>query len=199
MNPSSPHPQATDAELVSRAQRGDRAAAAALVLRYQDRVYNTCYRMCHHHADSLDLAQGALLRALQALPNFESRSNFFTWLFRIVVNHVLTHRRRKRPESPLRLSDDDTHGHEPTSMEDDDPSVSTQREELHERLHDAISRLEDEFRTVVVLKDIEGMDYAQISEVLDIPIGTVKSRIHRGRMMLRAMLQAVGELPDGRQ
>lgn len=200
VNAGSPQPQASDAELVVRAQDGDRSAAAALVLRYQDRVYNTCYRMCHHHADALDLAQGALMKAMQALPGFESRANFFTWLFRIVVNQVITHRRRRRPELSLtHVEGDEQSDREPESRGEDDPSAATEREELHARLHDALGRLDEEFRVAVVLKDIEDMDYATIGEILNVPIGTVKSRIHRGRMMLRAMLEAVGDSQDGRR
>lgn len=190
----------SDADLVERAQRGDPTASAALVVRYQDRVYNTCLRMCHNTADALDLTQGALLRALAALPRFESRANFFTWLFRIVVNHVITHRRRARPTASLNVTDEQRGvWREPAARrETSDPAMRTEREELCARLNDALARLDDDFRAAVVLKDIEDLDYAQIGEILDVPVGTVKSRIHRGRTMLRAMLAEAEETRDGR-
>ncbi|MFO0838942.1 MAG: sigma-70 family RNA polymerase sigma factor [Phycisphaerae bacterium] len=177
--------------LVERAKRGDAGAAAALIERYQDRVYNTCFRMCRNHADALDMAQTVFVKVLEALPRFETRSSFYTWLFRIAVNVVLSERRRRRvrgaqsldasPESdippPARGADDDAR-----------PSRSAELSELRTQLEAALARLDDEFRIAVVLKDVEGMDYAAIAAILNVPVGTVKSRIHRGRQMLREFL-----------
>jgi RNA polymerase sigma-70 factor (ECF subfamily) len=182
----------SDAELVSRAQRGDPTAFSELVERYQDRVYNLCYRMCHNHADALDLAQSTFLRALQALPRFEVRAKFFTWLFRIAVNQALSHRRarRRQPTLSLRWSDDeDERPFEPPAVDDDDPSQTMARSELHARLEAALGKLDEEFRAAVVLRDVEELDYAAIAEILEVPVGTVKSRIYRGRMMLRELLE----------
>lgn len=182
----------SDAELVRRAQGGAPAAFAELVSRYQDRVFNTCYRMCHNHADALDLTQSTFLRALESLTAFEGRSNFYTWLFRIAVNLTMTHRRKKlrRPVQSLGGPVDAEHclPDPPASDNDDAVSRPGERHELRDRVEWALAQLEDEFRAAVVLKDIEGMDYASIAEVLDVAIGTVKSRIHRGRMLLRDLL-----------
>jgi RNA polymerase sigma-70 factor (ECF subfamily) len=183
----------SDVELVSRAQRGDPAAFSVLVERYQDRVYNVCYRMCHNHADALDLAQSTFLRALEALPRFEVRAKFFTWLFRIAVNLTLSHRRARsrRPVLSLRWSeDDDERSFEPPASDDaDDPAENMAQQELHQRLEAALGKLDEEFRAAVVLRDVEELDYGTIAEILGVPTGTVKSRIHRGRMMLREMLE----------
>lgn len=174
----------SDADLVIRAQRGEKSALGQLVERYQDRIFNTCYRMCHNHADALDLTQAAFLRAWQALPAFESKANFFTWLFRIAMNGAISQRRRRRREtgsleesmSPLeRLA----------------PEREIERMEARTEIEKALDELDDDFRAAVVLKDVEDLNYAQISEVLGLPLGTVKSRIHRGRQMLREKLSGL--------
>jgi RNA polymerase sigma-70 factor (ECF subfamily) len=186
-DPKSP----SDAELVSRAQRGDPTAFAELVVKYQDRVYNTCYRMCHNHADALDLTQSTFLKALEALPRFQVRAKFFTWLFRIAVNLTLSHRRAqsRQPKLLLRQVDDDR-PIEPASTDGpNDPSQRVEQVELHRQLEAALERLDEEFRAAVVLRDIEGLDYAEIADILKVPVGTVKSRIHRGRLMLRDLLE----------
>ena len=182
----------SDAELVLRAQRGEPAAFAELVERYQDRVYNTCYRMCHNHADALDLTQSAFLKALEALPRFQVRAGFYTWLFRIAVNLTLSHRRAesRRPRLSLRHADDEGRSFEPAASNGgNDPAQRLTQLELHQRLEAALQHLDDEFRAAVVLRDIEGLDYAAIAEILGVRVGTVKSRIHRGRLMLRELLE----------
>jgi RNA polymerase sigma-70 factor (ECF subfamily) len=184
--------EVSDAALVSRAQQGDSAAFGGLVVRYQHRVYNTCYRMCNNHDDALDLTQSAFLKAFQALPNFDARASFFTWLFRIAVNLTLSQRRarRRRPTLVLRQFDDDERPCEPADARaQDDPSRIIEQTEMQERLGAALDELDDDFRAAVVLRDVEGLNYAAIAEVLELPVGTVKSRIHRGRLMLRALLE----------
>lgn len=182
-----------DAELVRRAQRGAPAAFGELVARYQDRVYNTCYRMCHHEADARDLTQAAFLRALEGLPRFNARSSFFTWLFRIAMNLTISHRRSQGRRAVYSLDHGRDAEHEPAPVADDsadcDVARPAEQHELRQRVEWALSELDDEFRAAVVLKDIEDLDYAEIAEVLGVPVGTVKSRIHRGRMMLRELLK----------
>lgn len=181
----------SDAVLVARAQRGDNTAFSELVRRYQDRVYNTCYRMCNHEADALDLTQTTFMRAIQAIDRFEARSSFYTWIFRIAVNLTMSHRRQRlrRPSISLDQTNGDGQWREPASAAPTvDASQDLERHELSERLEAALARLDDEFRVAVVLRDIEEMDYATIGEIVGVPVGTVKSRIHRGRMMLRKLL-----------
>jgi RNA polymerase sigma-70 factor (ECF subfamily) len=182
----------SDAELVRRLQHGDASASAELVTRYQDRVFNLCYRMCHNETDALDLAQTAFLRALQNLPRFGGRACFYTWLFRIAVNVVLT-ARRTRSRRPASLDGQTEDGPQAAGLPDcrelDGPAVCEERER-QERVAWALGQLDEEFRAAVVLKDIEDMDYAAIAEVLDVPVGTVKSRIHRGRLVLRDLLRS---------
>jgi RNA polymerase sigma-70 factor, ECF subfamily len=182
----------TDAELVQQAQRGSAAAFGELVLRYQDRIFNTCYRMCRQHADALDLTQTAFVRALEALPRFRGGSGFYTWLFRIAINVTMTHRRTAGRRAVRALDGRaDEEGDAPAmAVTSCDCGVErpVEEDELQQRVADALARLDEEFRAAVVLKDIEGMDYAEIAEVLQVPVGTVKSRIHRGRMVLRELL-----------
>lgn len=191
MSRSTHEPEPTDVELVRRAQLGAAAAFTELVARYQDRVYNTCYRMCHHHADAADLTQATFLRALEALPTFENRASFFTWLFRIAVNLTLSQRRQRVRHATLSLDppagedgrQPDVVSHEP------DAAGRAEQSELHERVGRALTQLDEEFRAAVILKDIEDLDYATIAEILAVPVGTVKSRIHRGRSLLRELLR----------
>ncbi len=181
----------SDAALVTRARSGDTGALSELVTRYQDRIYNACYRMCNHEADALDLTQMAFLRAFQAIDRFEARSSFYTWVFRIAVNLTMSHRRRLSRKPSISLDQPDGDGQWRAAAVDEraiDASRDVERQELCERLQAALARLDDEFRVAVVLKDIEELDYATIAEIVDVPVGTVKSRIHRGRMMLRKLL-----------
>lgn len=182
----------SDAELVQRSQRGDTRAFDDLVRKYQDRVYNMVYRMSRSHADALDITQTAFLRTFESIPRFEARSNFYTWLFRIAVNACITNRRRTKHQPVLLqslVSDDEgaSRGFEPAAPaqsghESDQRVFST-------RLTDALSQIDPEFRAAVLLKDVEDFDYAEIACILEVPIGTVKSRIFRGRAMLRDLLR----------
>jgi RNA polymerase sigma-70 factor, ECF subfamily len=182
----------TDAELVRQAQEGASAAFAELMSRYQDRVFNTCYRMCHNHDDALDLTQTAFLQALQNLRRFRADANFYTWLFRIAVNLTISHRRTagRRATRSLDGSGNDGQATAPEPPgRSDAVSQPVEQRELQQKVECALAQLDDEFRAAVVLKDIEDMDYASIAEVLEVPVGTVKSRIHRGRLLLRELLR----------
>lgn len=183
-----------DATLVRRARSGDSAAFGKLVLRYQDRVYNACYRLCGRRDDAEDLTQTAFVKAYEALPRFEAKSSFYTWLFRIAVNLAISHRRSRGRRKTISLDggNDDRRPDPAAADEDTDVAKTAERSELREHLSAALAELDHEFRAVVVLKDIENMDYATISQVLDLPLGTVKSRLHRGRMALRERLTRSG-------
>lgn len=191
MNRAAHEPELSDAELVRQSRSGQTAAFGVLVARYQDRVFNTCYRICHRHADALDLTQATFLRAFESLERFESRARFYTWLFRIAVNLAISHCRRAR-RRPVPLDDDDEAEAAPlsatvASREPGVVEVAVRREETRQ-VEQALAQLDEEHRAVLVLKDIEEMDYATIAEVLDVPVGTVKSRIHRGRLRLYELM-----------
>jgi len=154
-------------------------------------VYNSGYRLCRHEADALDLTQATLLKAWEGLPRFDARSGLFTWLYRIAVNVALSHRRRRRPPLSLDAPGDNGRMREPAAnAAETDVSRTVEQDELHARLAAALAELDDEYRAAVVLRDVEGLNYATIGEILEVPEGTVKSRIYRGRMLLRERLAA---------
>ena len=183
-----------DVQLINKIRAGQTEAYGDLVRKYEDRVFNTCWRICGHLEDARDVTQEAFLKAFEKLPAFRQNSGFYTWIFRIAVNLSLT----KRRDSARRRT---------TSLDDDAGSVGNQardlvrrtsglREtnsdevmELHGRLVSAIHDLEPEYRAAVVLRDIEGMDYETMATILEIPTGTVKSRLHRARVILSTALR----------
>lgn len=187
-----------DAALVERARRGDMAAYADLVRLYQDRVYNVCWRMCGHVEDARDLTQDVFLRALEAIERFEHKAGFFTWVFRIAVNLAISHRRRQARSVVLSLhqTEDDRLGASQAAdlarrtgtHHDGNPVSRAESTEMQRAVLEALDDLDDEFRSVLVLRDVESFDYRQIGEILELPVGTVKSRIHRARMALRERL-----------
>ncbi|MBK9121415.1 MAG: sigma-70 family RNA polymerase sigma factor [Phycisphaerales bacterium] len=193
MNRSAHENEPSDAELVRRAQRGLSAAFGTLVERYQERIYNTCYRMCHNHADAQDLTQSAFVRALEALDQFAGRSNFYTWLFRIAMNLTLSHRRQTLRRTATLLG---AGGAARADEEQTAVSRGLEQAETEARVAGALALLDAEFRAAVILKDLEDMDYATIAEVLEVPVGTVKSRIHRGRLQLRELLSPERDTVD---
>ena len=185
-----------DASLVRQVQEGDTGAFGRLVVKYQDRVVNLCWRMCGDLDDAQDLAQEAFVHALQKIATYRFDASFYTWLFRIAVNQSLSHRRKTRRvvlslhDSDGRLCDEDRPGRTPRRETDasDDPIARLAARELQQELLDALDRLEEDERAIVVLRDIEALDYREIAEVLDVSVGTVKSRLHRSRMALRALM-----------
>ena len=185
-----------DAALVEKARKGDMKAFGALVAKYQERVLNVVHRMCGRWADAEELAQETFLKAMERIAQFRGSSGFYTWLFRIAVNLAASHRRRSGrlgfrslaggEEADGSLAESLTSGlaerREPL------PPDAAGGAEAGERVRRALDELDDEFRMVIVLRDIEEMDYGQIARVLDLPPGTVKSRLHRARLLLKEKL-----------
>jgi RNA polymerase sigma-70 factor (ECF subfamily) len=195
VNVPSPDTINVDAGLIRRAQAGDASAFGQLVTKYQDRVYNLCYRMCHDSTEALDMAQAAFVKAFERLDSFREQASFYTWLFRIAVNTVISERRKSARRKTLSLDREDGAGQPMVERIEGNGGGVGQRIEAAERrtaIEQALQRLDEEFRVVVVLKDIEQMDYATIAGILDVPVGTVKSRLHRGRLSLRAYLVEAG-------
>jgi len=189
-----------DAALLEQCRRGDVRVFGSLVAKYQDRVFNVICRICPNPADAEELAQETFLKALEGLKTFRGQSRFYTWLFRIAVNTALSHQRRagRIHFHPLSQADGmgqpgagDAAGGLGRRSRNPRPDQAAITREHHRHVLAALAELEDEFRVVVVLRDIEDMDYKQIGRVLDLPAGTVKSRLHRGRLLLREKLGAL--------
>jgi RNA polymerase sigma-70 factor (ECF subfamily) len=183
-----PSTRRDDAVLIQASLRGDQAAFGELILRYQDRLFHAVHCVVGHSEDARDVVQEAFLSAYQSLKSFKGDSKFFTWLYRIAFNAAISQRRKRRTVvsmdalgtaggiDPMDLSD----GHQPGAM--------LERTEDVRRVQLALQAMTPEHRAVLVLKDIEGQKYEDIAEILDVPIGTVRSRLHRARIELRDAL-----------
>ena len=191
-----------DQRTLAQLRRGDWSAMEQLVGRYQDRLYATILRMVHHPDDAADLVQETFVRAMQGVARFEGKSALYTWLFRIAVNLALSHRRSNQYRAAVSL-DDGRADDEPSvnrqaaglrrqlaQETEDDPALSAERRLEFERLMEALAALDPEFKAVIVLRDVEECDYDQIAAILEVPVGTVKSRLFRARLALRDALQA---------
>jgi RNA polymerase sigma-70 factor (ECF subfamily) len=175
-----------DEELVRRFVAGDRDALADLVRRHEGRVYNIAFRMLGGREDAFDAVQDVFITCLRKLASFRGHSAFTTWLHRVTVNVCLDALRRRRPEVPS--------GDELPEVPVPDPADSAVEAVAVQR---ALLRVPDEFRVVLVLHDVQGQTYETIAEILGAPIGTVKSRLHRGRVVLGRALR--GEHLEGSQ
>ncbi|MGL4555194.1 MAG: RNA polymerase sigma factor [Gemmataceae bacterium] len=179
-----------DQQLIAECLQGRTAAFGELVRRYQDRLYNTVYRMVHSTEDTQDVVQESFLHAYQALESFKGDAQFFTWLCRIAMNAAISLRRKRRAVVRIEAgADGEAVLDPPDESEAADPGHGINRAEQGRRIHRALGRLSAEHRSVLVMKDMEGLKYDQMAEVLGVPIGTVRSRLHRARLELRAILE----------
>ena len=187
--------------LIQDALNGNLDAFNGLVLFYQDIAYNVAYRIMGEHGSAGDASQEAFISAYQKLDQYRGGS-FKAWLLRIVTNACYDElrRRQRRPVTPLEPELDDGETLEdPCWIEDDSrsPEEMTEQAELDQAIQHCISELEDKFRAVLVLVDVEGLDYETASEVAGTPLGTVKSRLARARERVQECLQGFWELlPD---
>lgn len=185
-----------DLALVDRCRKGEMQAFGLLVAKYQDRIFNLVSRMCPRRADAEELAQEVFLRALEKLDQFRGHSQFYTWLFRIAANLVLSHRRREGRIRFVPLAEgadcDGQASAAPAAVlaqrRHPAPEAEAMAAETSVRVAEALETLDEEHRLIVVLRDMEDMDYAEIAAVLDLPVGTVKSRLHRARGLLKEQL-----------
>ena len=181
-----------DSILVREARGGDAGAYGELVRRYQDRVYTLIYGLIQNHDDALDLSQDVFVRAHRSLNQFREEAVFYTWLYRIALNACIDFNRRKRRSvEPFSLDGDllSDVGFEPSDRRpSSQPERALENKELGRLLRRAIAGLPEPLRVAVVLHDIEGLQQKEIAALLNCPIGTVKSRIQRGRCELRLKL-----------
>ena len=175
-------------ELLARSKVGDVAAFTTLVRRYEERVYNLAYRMTGNPSDAADVAQEAFLAAYEGLGKFRGDAAFYTWLYRIAVNKALMHRRTRDMRPEFAASSDEASPLDAAGDPADGPEERALSNERSAAVQTAISRLPEDYRSIVVLRDIEGFEYEEIADILNIALGTVKSRLHRGRLLLRDTL-----------
>lgn len=189
-----------DTLLVEQFRRGDPAAAERLIVKYQNRIYNVVLRICADPDDAAELTQETFVKILENLAKFEGRSGFYTWAFRIAVNLTLNYCQRNAKLSVHSLDTEEETYSSPARqalkelLSDDsspDPEAVAQNRELHEIALAALNKLDETHKAVLVLRDIEGMSYARIAEVLGIEIGTVRSRLSRARTKLKDILEAI--------
>jgi RNA polymerase sigma-70 factor, ECF subfamily len=183
---------AEDSRLIQDCLRGSSDAYAALVRKYQDRLYNTVLRMTSNAEDARDLVQEAFVQAYRALDRFQGDSAFYTWLYRIAINAAISHRRRHK----VMVSIEGGRGASFEPADDpaqSDPSGRLEQDDRDRQVRDAIDGLPSEYRTVLVMKEIDGHKYETIAHMLNCPIGTVRSRLHRARLELRDRLKHLME------
>jgi RNA polymerase sigma-70 factor (ECF subfamily) len=182
---------ADEHRLIEQCRKGQTAAFGELVRRYQDRLFNTVYRLVDSTEDAQDVVQEAFLHAYQSLDRFKGDSQFFTWLYRIAVNSAISLQRKQR--TTVRLSVD--RGGQGSVPEPHDvsefsqPDQALERADEERRIQLALNGLSAEHRAVLILKDLEDQKYETMAEILQVPIGTIRSRLHRARLELREVLE----------
>ena len=177
-----------ETELIAKAREGDRESFTVLVQRYERRVVGVALAVVHNQDDALELAQETFVRAFENLKNFESRSSFSTWLYRIAANLSIDFWRREGRYNVLRGEDAENELRRLPSSQGDSYKAAS-RTELGGRLKEALEQLTPEHRAVVLLREVEGLSYDEISDVLQCPRGTVMSRLHYARNKLRSILK----------
>lgn len=181
-----------EGDLVNRARRGDLAAYDELVKRYQERIYATIYHMTSNHEDANDLAQDSFIKAYQALKSFRGGSSFYTWIYRIAVNKTINFLKQRKHKHHFSLNDLDFNTeHNPdlvALISHKTPHREVGLMELQKKLNEALMRLSEPHRMVVVLHDVQGQSHDEIAAIMDCNIGTVRSRLFYARQQLQRYL-----------
>lgn len=178
-----------DSQLIDDALTGNSSAFGRLVTKYQDRLFNTLVHVVGSHDEARDVCQDAFVQAFVKLSTFQGSSAFYTWLYRIAFNVAISRRRRMRPTVSVEQSRELT-GDEPLAR-DGGPNERMERQERVRQVQAGLAALSEEYRTVLVLREMDGHCYETIAEMLDLPVGTVRSRLHRARIELRDQLKGV--------
>jgi len=179
----------SESRLVAAVVAGDTDAYGTLVERYQDRLYHALWGILGSPEDARDVVQEALVQAYLKLNSFRAESRFYTWLYRIAMNLALSYRRRKRSTMSLDQVRERT-GSEPADRQVGPEGLALRQEQI-ERLWAALDRLPHQAREILVLRELEGCRYETIGEILELPVGTVRSRLFRARLQLREQLQGM--------
>jgi RNA polymerase sigma-70 factor (ECF subfamily) len=185
-------------QLVAQAQSGDTQAFNELVTRYRNRAFAMIYNMVRNEQDAWDLAQEGFFKAWKSINRFRGQSSFFTWLYRIMMNVTIDHTRRKHIESGTEF--DDARGLQAiapgavtTPKAEMEPAARLSDQEIRSKIDAAIERLSPEHRQAIVLREIDGLDYQEIADIVGCSLGTVMSRLFYARKKLQTMLKDVYE------
>jgi RNA polymerase sigma-70 factor, ECF subfamily len=180
---------APDQTLIEQCLAGRREAFGQLVERYQHRLFHSLLHVLGSADDAQDVAQDAFVHAFEKLASFKGQAAFYSWLFRIALNAAVSAKRKTRRMTVSVDARREASGVEPTDDDpSNEPSYAMQVTDRQRLVRQALAELSDEFRTALVLKEMDGMSYEEIAAVVDVPLGTVRSRIHRARLELRAKL-----------
>jgi RNA polymerase sigma-70 factor (ECF subfamily) len=185
---------ADDRRLIAETLQGRSAAFGELVRRYQDRLFNTVYRLVGNAEDAQDVVQDAFLNAYLSLARFKGDALFFTWLYRIAFNTAISLKRKQRVSLSIHTGGGEGgQSAEPVDeSECNRPGHALEKAEQERRIQLALSRLSPEHRAVLILKDMEGQKYEVMAGILQVPVGTIRSRLHRARLELRELLEQEG-------
>ena len=183
----------SDAELVRRFKEGDRNAYSEIVRRYQDRVYTMCLRWMKDPHIAEEVAQDVFLALFRALDRFRGDAQLSTWIYRVVVNHcknrrLYRQRRHSNKHEPLEGDRDDDMPARQIASDGPGTDALTHHSEAQRLVQEGLARLDEEQRQIIVLRDVQDLSYEEIGEILDLPRGTVKSRLHRARAQLASVL-----------
>ncbi|MBQ3223177.1 MAG: sigma-70 family RNA polymerase sigma factor [Clostridia bacterium] len=179
--------------LIKQAIRGDAYAFEQLMRKHESRMYSVAVRMCGNREDAQDCVQDAMLRIYRALDRFKGQSSFSTWVYRITMNTCLDELRRRKVRASTSLDTLLESGWSPTD-ETDTPERHAIEAERRKALSGAIQSLPEDMRSAIVLREMQGLSYEEISDVLSVNVGTIKSRISRGREKLRQLITSKPEL-----
>ena len=184
--------QAEETALIDCIVSGQSAKFEILVGNYQQRIFATLLGMLGNRHDAEDVTQETFLTAFRKLDQFERRSSFYTWLHRIAFNAAIDLQRRKKRTKSRFVSGEGIENAEPGDPQAASPASIVMAKETVTQVQSALGRLDSERRNIIVLRDLQGLDYVEIASLLDIPVGTVRSRLHRARIELREIMNAMG-------
>ncbi len=190
----------TDKELVRRVQEGDRTAFDLLFARYQQKIINLISRYVKDSEEVRDVSQEAFIKAFRALPRFRGESAFYTWLYRIAINTAKNHlvsRARRPPGTDLDVADAELMDSSGVLQEAENPEAAMARDQLHEEIDKAIAALPEDLRSAVTLREFDGLSYEQIAEIMECPVGTVRSRIFRAREAIDKRIEPLVQRRNG--
>ena len=185
----------TDKQLVERVKRGDKRAFDLLTLKYLHKIISLVGRYLRDKDEVQDVAQEVFIKAYRALPNFRGDSAFYTWLYRIAINtakNYLVSKSRRPPDTDIDVDDGEFQADYAVLRDDDTPEANLATSQMEDVIYKAIADLPEELKVAVTLREFEGLSYEEIAEVMECPVGTVRSRIFRAREAIEKKIAGIG-------